>query len=98
MSELVRFDGLLPMGDEFNKLRTGLWMEVDGKIEVVETDGEFRIHADVWGGAAWGTSARGYLFDSLALVTCHGSVTGELEKKLARKFKDIVYVLDCDLD
>jgi hypothetical protein len=99
MAEFARYDKGMPCGKEFCENRTGLWMLVEGKIEVHKfEEDENAIHADVWGTRAWGTPERGYLFDPLGLITCHGGVSAELEKKLARKFKDACYLLDYDFD
>ena len=93
---------------DFFSTVTHLWLLTeDGKIDVVakvrySEDGErivpddcdeaASIHADYWGEYAWETEYRGYYSKEYGLLTCHGEVDLVLERKLARKFREAVYL------
>jgi hypothetical protein len=90
--------------DDFYATVDVLWCLIDGKVEKVRKctydmkyqgtapEGSVCEHHEHWGGKAWDIAERGYYHAGLGLVTCHGPIDASLRKKLARAFRDAVYV------
>jgi len=74
--------------------RTHLWCELEDGTIGCEPTSRCEVHADVFGAYAWDTSSRGYVFENESVVTCHGNMSPNLERKLAKKLEHIVYKSD----
>jgi hypothetical protein len=71
-------------GDHF------LWILKDGKVYKRKANG--KMHTNVWGSEVWDIEERGYYNQEFGLITCHGEISLDLKRKLARKFKDAMFV------
>jgi hypothetical protein len=65
-----------------------LWILLENKVEIVESPGHEKIHAEVWGEEAWEIPERGYFCKETGIVTCHShlGISKEIIKKIERKF------------
>ena len=77
--------------------RTHLWINLPNEsgrpvIHRQEVDGYDGIHEHYWGSGVWSNNERGYYWESLGVVSCHGSVDGKLEAALERSFRNACYL------
>lgn len=102
--DLMKWTDDLPEG--FHNTVTHLWIQFeDGRVETClkyhysecgelldDDEPQYSIHADCWGECVWDNEHRGYYSDEHGLITCHGNVNADLTKRLARKFKNAIYI------
>ena len=87
MGSLMKWDKELP--NNFYSTKSHMWILLDGKVRYSKRE---NIHATIWGPEAWNIPQRGYYNDSFGIIHCHGKVTPELARMLAKKFPRAMYL------
>lgn len=63
---------------------THLWILIDNKIEIKESQNHEHYHVHFWEGA-WDIGERGYFCNETSTVTCHTAIEKSVINKIERK-------------
>lgn len=69
-----------------------LWVLKGNRVYKRKRARKDTIHAKVWGDWVWSVDERGYYSSKDGVLSCHGAVSKDLERKLAKKFPEAIRI------
>lgn len=96
MAKLERVPSMSVPGDFYSTM-SDIWILAEnGKVyKRKQPKRRKKIHAQIWGETmeVWDNPERGYYNEKYGLIYCHGAVSQELERKLAKKFPSAIRLI-----